>query len=176
MDRMRRDNEVILVDEADRPVGVEEKLIAHQNGGRLHRAFSVFIVNSAGLMLLQRRSMAKYHFGGLWTNACCSHPHPGESLLDAARSRLREELGIDIELRPAFSFIYRATDAASGLTEHELDHVFLGRFDGQPIAHPDEIDDWKWIEPADLKVDVLAHPDQYTPWFRISLERVVRLI
>ena len=100
--------QVILVDEQDRPVGVEEKLKAHENGGRLHRAFSIFVFNSAGQMLLQRRSRRKYHFGGLWTNACCSHPHPGESLEHSARARLNKEFGFNVPLSEAFSFTYRA--------------------------------------------------------------------
>ena len=126
---------VVLVDEQDRPLGTAAKLEAHQSGGRLHRAFSVFIFDSAGRMLLQRRGAGKYHFGGLWTNACCSHPQRDEPVVEAARPRLREEFGFDAELTPAFTFIYRATDPASGLTEHEFDHVFFGRFDGEP--HPD---------------------------------------
>ncbi len=165
--------QIILVDENDQPLGFEEKLKAHENGGRLHRAFSVFVFNSAGQMLLQRRSRRKYHFGGLWTNACCSHPHPGESLEQSARTRLNDEFGFDIPLNEAFSFTYRASDAASGLTEHEFDHVLIGRFDGQPRPNPDEIGDWKWIAPADLREDVDRHPQEYTPWFKIALDRVL---
>ncbi len=175
MERPRLPDEVILVDEADREVGTAEKLSAHQNGGRLHRAFSVFIFNSAGQMLVQRRSTAKYHFGGLWTNACCSHPRPGESMAAAARIRLKQEFGIDAELRPAFSFIYRAVDNASGLTEYEIDHVFTGRFDGEPSPNPEEIDEWKWVDRGALTSDVQARPERYSPWFRIALERVLDL-
>src|SRR4051794_23646258 len=136
-------DELILVDEHDNPVGYSAKLAAHENGGRLHRAFSIFIFNSRGEMLLQRRAAGKYHFGGLWTNACCSHPRRGESTVDAAHKRLREELGLDTDLREIFSFTYRATDSVSGLTEHEFDHVFVGRFDGTPLPNAGEIDDWK---------------------------------
>jgi isopentenyl-diphosphate Delta-isomerase len=166
--------QVILVDENDQPIGIEDKLKAHQNGGRLHRAFSVFVFNSAGQMLLQRRSRRKYHFGGLWTNACCSHPHPGESLEKSARARLSDEFGFDIALTEAFSFTYHATDAASGLTEHEFDHVLIGRFDGQPSPNPDEIDEWKWVAPDELGQDVQRHPQDYTPWFKTCLEQVLR--
>ncbi len=166
--------QVILVDENDQPLGIEDKLKAHQNGGRLHRAFSVFVFDSAGRMLLQRRSRRKYHFGGLWTNACCSHPNPGELLEQGARARLRDEFGIDIPLTESFGFIYRAADPASGLTEHEFDHVLIGRFDGQPRPNPNEIDEWKWVEPDDLRKDVERRPQEYTPWFKICLEQVLR--
>jgi isopentenyl-diphosphate delta-isomerase len=166
--------QVILVDENDQPLGTEDKLMAHQNGGRLHRAFSIFVFNSAGQMLLQRRSRHKYHFGGLWTNACCSHPRPGESLEQGARTRLNNEFGFEVPLKESFSFTYRATDAASGLTEHEFDHVLIGRFDGQPRPNPDEIDEWKWVTPNHLREDVQRHPQDYTPWFQLCLEQVLR--
>ena len=166
--------QVILVDENDQPVGIDDKLKAHQNGGRLHRAFSVFVFNSAGEMLLQRRSLRKYHFGGLWTNACCSHPDPGQPLERAARTRLSDEFGFDVPLDEAFSFTYRATDAASGLTEHEFDHVLIGRFDGQPHPNPDEIGEWRWAAPDELRRDLERHPQDYTPWFKIALEQVLR--
>lgn len=167
-------DEVILVDENDRAVGTAPKLAVHQNGGQLHRAFSVFIFNSAGQMLLQRRSAGKYHFGGLWTNACCSHPVTGTPLADCARSRLRHELGINVPLEERFSFVYRAHDPASGLTEHEFDHVLVGRFDGKPEPNPEEVESFTWVHPDDLARDVEAHPERYTPWFRLVLERVVR--
>jgi isopentenyl-diphosphate Delta-isomerase len=165
---------VVLVDEEDRPLGTAPKLEAHQSGGRLHRAFSVYIFDSAGRMLLQRRAAGKYHFAGLWTNACCSHPQPDEPVADAARARLREEFGFDAELTPAFTFTYRATDPASGLTEHEFDHVFFGRFDGEPLPAPAEIGEWRWIPLPELAADVKARPERYTPWFRIALDEVLR--
>ena len=168
-------DELILVDEHDNPVGFAPKLAAHQNGGRLHRAFSIFIFNAAGQMLLQRRAAGKYHFGGLWTNACCSHPRRGQSTIDAAHQRLREEFGFDTDLSERFTFIYRATDPTSGLTEHEFDHVFTGRFDGLPKPNPEEIGEWNWMPPAQLLSDVRARPDAYTPWFRLALERVLSL-
>jgi isopentenyl-diphosphate delta-isomerase len=167
------EDDVILVDEADRPVGVMEKLAAHQLGGRLHRAFSVFIFNSAGRMLLQRRAPKKYHFGGLWTNACCSHPRRGEELLASARKRLRHEFGFDVPLEERFGFVYRAEDPASGLTEHEFDHVLAGTFDGTPQPNPDEIVEWRWVEPRELMQDVEQHPERYTPWFKLVLSRVL---
>jgi isopentenyl-diphosphate delta-isomerase len=166
-------DDLILVDEHDNPVGFETKLSAHQNGGKLHRAFSVFIFNARGEMLIQRRAAGKYHFGGLWTNACCSHPRRGQTTIDAAHLRLREELGFDTELREVFSFTYRATDPASGLTEHEFDHVFVGRFDGAPAPNAGEIDDWKWIATGELLADLRANPQAYTPWFALVVERVI---
>jgi isopentenyl-diphosphate delta-isomerase len=166
-------DEIVLVDEQDRPVGYAAKLPPHQNGGRLHRAFSVFVFNRRGEMLLQQRAAGKYHFGGLWSNACCSHPRRGQDVADAAAARLRYEFGFDAPLTPLFTFIYRAEDPASGLTEHELDHVFTGAFDGIPQPNPSEVGDWKWVAPADLHADVLANPDRYTPWFKLVLERVL---
>lgn len=166
-------DELILVDEQDRPVGFAEKLSAHQNGGRLHRAFSVFIFDSTGRMLLQKRHPAKYHFGGLWTNACCSHPRRGEETEAAAHRRLREEFGFDTPLRPLFTFVYRAHDDASGLTENEVDHVFVGRFDDRPNPNGEEISDFRWIEPPALRDDLIAKPQNYTPWFRKVIERVL---
>src|SRR3954454_10378832 len=171
--RITRDA-VVLVDEHDRPLGVEAKLKAHEAGGRLHRAFSVFLFDAAGRMLLQRRAAGKYHFGGLWAKACCRHPQWGEDVVSGARARLREELGVDADLAEAFTFVYRAADPASGLTEHEFDHVLFGRFDGRPRPDPAEVADWKWVDPAELARDVAAHPERYTPWFRIALDRVLR--
>jgi isopentenyl-diphosphate Delta-isomerase len=166
-------DEVILVDEHDQPLGVLPKLAAHERGGQLHRAFSVFVFNRAGQLLLQRRADAKYHFGGLWTNTCCSHPRLDCALIDFARARLRAEMGIDVALEEAFSFVYRATDARSGLTEHEYDHVLFGHFDGDPRPDPSEVGDWKWVDTSALRDDVAEHPDRYTPWFRLVLERVL---
>ena len=169
-------DQVILVDESDQPIGFAPKLAAHQEGGRLHRAFSVFIFDSAGRMLLQRRAASKYHFGGLWTNACCSHPGAGRPLAESARARLRHEFGFDAPLQELFSFVYRADDPASGLTEHEFDHVLVGTFDGEPEPNPDEIGAWKWIDPQELMEDVDRSPERYTPWFKLVLRRVVEQI
>lgn len=164
--------EVVLVDEMDRRAGVCSKLAAHENGGRLHRAFSVFIFDPAGRMLLQRRSADKYHFGGLWTNACCGHPRPGEDVSEAASRRLFEEMGIVPELTRATSFVYEAFDPQSGLTEREYDHVFHGRYDGEPEPDPDEADGWTWIYPEDLAADLRESPGSYTPWFPLAAERL----
>ena len=167
--------EIILVDEQDREVGFAEKVDAHRDGGRLHRAFSIVLFNSRGEMLLQLRAAAKYHFGGLWTNACCGHPRRGEELEPAARRRLREELGIDAELREVFAFTYTATDPRSGLTENEFDHVFVARFDGQVAPDPDEMDDVRWIDCAELERDLGMRPEAYTPWFARVIERLPEL-
>jgi isopentenyl-diphosphate delta-isomerase len=163
---------VILVDELDHEIGVAEKLEAHQAPGRLHRAFSILIFDPGGRMLLQRRAAVKYHFGGLWTNACCGHPRPGEELVKAARRRMKEELGRDTELRPVFSFRYTARDEQSGLTEDELDHVLFGELVGEANPNPDEIDALRWVECDELVSDVKQNPEIYTPWFRLLLERL----
>ena len=165
---------VILVDEKDNPLGYEDKIRAHSNGGRLHRAFSIFIINSDKKMLLQLRSKAKHHFQDLWSNPCCSHPRKGERLEDAVHRKLKQEFGFDTGLKEKFSFVYRATDPKSSLTEHEFDHVFLGKYDGVPKPNPEEIDDWKWVSVDELKQDLEKNPGRYTPWFRPAFERLVR--
>ncbi len=162
---------VILVDERDREVGTEEKLEAHRLG-LLHRAISVFLFHPDGRLLLQQRHPDKYHSGGLWSNTCCSHPHPGEDTTEAASRRLREEMGIDCSLRPAFSFVYRVRFSDT-LFEHEYDHVFTGRYAGDPQPDPQEIVSWKWVEPAELNADVAARPERYTHWFRLILPRLL---
>lgn len=166
-------DDIVLVDEHDRPLGTCPKLAAHQNGGTLHRAFSVFLFDATRRMLLQQRAATKYHFGGLWTNACCSHPRPGEAVIDAARRRVREELGVDVELKAVLSFVYRAQDPQSGLTEHEYDHVFVGRLEGDAAPNPAEVAGVRWVETGELLDGVKAHPERYTPWFKIVLERVL---
>ena len=162
---------VILVDRVGREIGTEEKLKAHREG-KLHRAFSIFIFNRLGELLLQKRSKTKYHSGGLWTNTCCSHPRLGESDYCAARRRLNEEMGFDCELTELFSFIYHA-ELENSLFEHELDFVFVGRYDGQPVPNPDEVDDWKWMDVEKLRREVRENPERYTYWFRLILNRVL---
>lgn len=164
---------VILVDEHDRETGRMEKMEAHRQGV-LHRAFSVFIFNSAGEWLLQQRATGKYHSGGLWTNSCCSHPRPGETVADAALRRLGEEMGIAAPLTHRFQFIYKAA-LDHGLTEHELDHVFTGQFDGTPVLSPDEAMAWKWMSAAEIRAAIAANPEQFTVWFREVFEQVSRL-
>ena len=164
------DEQVVLVDSDDREIGQEDKLAAHQRGV-LHRAFSVFVLDDRGRMLLQRRAPDKYHSGGLWSNACCGHPRPGEAVGEGARRRLREEMGFDCPLEPAFVFTYEA-DVGSGLCEHEVDHVLIGRFNGRPTPDPAEADAWRWATVTDLARDVLHEPDHYTAWFKIAFERL----
>lgn len=162
---------ITLVDEHDNVIGHEEKMKAHENGGKLHRAFSIFIFNNKNEMLIQQRSVKKYHFGGLWTNTCCSHPNEGESLEEATHRKLNQEFGFNTEIKEKFSFIYKDTDKNSGLTEHEFDHVFTGEFNGTPQPNPEEIDDFRWISVANLKLDIKLHPEKYTPWFKIAISK-----
>ncbi len=161
---------VVLVDENDNEIGVEEKINAHRKG-LLHRAFSIFVFNSKNELLLQKRAADKYHSGGLWSNTCCSHPRPGENLKDAAHRRLQEEMGFDCSLREVFSFLYKKS-FDNGLTEHELDHVFFGKFDGIPKINNQEVDDYKLINFSDLRKDVKNNPSQYSFWFRLVLGKV----
>jgi isopentenyl-diphosphate delta-isomerase len=156
---------VVLVDDHDRPLGSAPKLDVHRPPGTLHRAVSVFVVNSAGAILLQRRAMSKYHFPGLWTNACCGHPRAEESVENAGKRRLAEEMGLAAELRPVGSFIYRADDPDSGLAEHELDHVLLANCDADPSPDSTEVDDWRWIDRDDLDDELNRKPQLFTPWF-----------
>ena len=170
------EEQVILVDGQDREVGSMAKLAAHQNGGVRHRAFSVFIVDARGRWLLQRRAAGKYHFPGLWTNACCSNPRPGEGTEAAAHRRLHEELGFDCPLNEKFQFEYQATSEAEGLTEHELDNVFTGVYGGEIQPNPDEVGKVRWVEPAALERELREHPEEFTPWFKLALERVRKVL
>jgi isopentenyl-diphosphate delta-isomerase len=163
---------VILVDAGDAAIGTVGKLEAHMRGA-LHRAFSVFVVNSSSQVLLQRRALGKYHGGGLWSNSCCGHPRPGEATEDAARRRLQEEMGIDCPVEPVFSFTYRA-EMPGGLTEHEIDHVFVGQFDGDPLPDPREVGEWEWVPAAAIRADIVAHPAAYTPWLETALSGLLR--
>ena len=158
---------VVLVDEADRELGTAEKLSVHRDG-RLHRAVSVFLFDGHGRWLLQRRADGKYHSPGLWSNTACTHPRPGELPEAAASRRLGEEMGVRCALRPAFARVYRAElDGPEPLVEHELDHVFVGRFDGEPVPAAAEVSGWRWVEADVLRADLGARPERYTPWFRL---------
>lgn len=160
---------VILVDEHDREIGTMEKMEAHRLG-KLHRAFSVVVFNSSGEMLIQKRASEKYHSAGLWSNACCSHPRPGEEIETAVRRRLREELGIDINPEFSFKFIY-SVRFPNNLIEHELDHVFVGTYDGEPTINKKEASDWKFIDPKTLATQINFEPESFTHWFKIILDR-----
>jgi len=162
--------QVILVDEQDNEVGVMEKILAHEKS-LLHRAFSVFIFNDKGDLLLQQRASSKYHSPGLWTNTCCSHPRPNETNLNAAKRRLKEEMGFECELEYKFNFIYKAK-LDQGLTEHELDHVFFGGFNGPIKPNEEEVSGWKFVEMNDVLNDIKSNPEKYTVWFKIIFERV----
>ena len=162
---------VVLVDEQDKQLGLMEKMEAHEKG-MLHRAFSVFIFDDAGNMLLQKRAESKYHSPSLWTNACCSHPRDGESVLKAAARRLQEELGFVCEIEKSFDFIYQA-QLDQGLTEHEFDHVLIGKYEGEIAMNPDEVMDYKYIPMDELLRDVAKNAENYTVWFKVALPTLV---
>ncbi len=161
---------VILVDSRDVTIGTAEKLLAHR-AGLLHRAFSVFVFNPSGALLLQRRARSKYHSPGLWSNTCCSHPAPGEDVLVAAHRRLREEMGLDCPLEFVFSFLYRAC-LGDSMCEHECDHVFVGRASRDPTPDTMEVDRFRWVDLPRLEQEVRRRPDRYTIWFRIALREL----
>lgn len=165
--------ELILVDTKDQEIGSCEKLAAHVRP-TLHRAFSVFLY-SDGQMLLQRRSQSKYHSGGLWTNACCSHPRIGETLEESTTRRMAEELGVSVPLTELFSFVYCA-HFADNLWEHEYDHVFLGEYRGMPEFNPEEAEQMRWISFSDLRRELVEQPEMYTVWFHIAAPRVLDLL
>ncbi len=166
------EEQVILVEADDRPTGTMGKLEAHRRGA-LHRALSVFGFDAQGRLLLQQRAPGKYHSGGLWTNTCCSHPRPGEDTAAAAGRRLREEMGMNFPVTPAFTFLYRA-DFPNGLIEHELDHVFFGVCTGVPQPDPTEVSAWRYITLPDLAAEAAAHPERFTAWLAICLPEVIR--
>lgn len=158
---------VILVNEQDEAIGTMEKMEAHRMP-HLHRAFSIFLFNRQGEMLLQRRALTKYHSGGLWTNACCSHPYPDEAVADAAHRRLHEELGISTPIKPAFTFTYQA-EFDNGLFEHEFDHVFVGVHEGIVYPNPAEVADYCYKSIEAIQYDLEHFPASYTPWFKIAM-------
>ena len=164
-------DEVILVDSDDNFLGTMEKMKAHQLG-ELHRAFSIYIINNEGEFLLQRRAADKYHSAGLWTNTCCSHPRPNESTMAAAIRRLYEEMGMATSLTHLYHFTYKA-EFDNGLTEHELDHVYLGTFNDAPNPDPNEVMEWKYMSTEEIIKDVKEHPEDYTEWFKQSYEIVI---
>jgi isopentenyl-diphosphate Delta-isomerase len=169
MDKSMTEN-VILVDKLDNPVGEMEKMEAHEKA-ILHRAFSVFVFNDNDELMLQQRAFTKYHSPGLWTNTCCSHPRPGEDTEAAAHRRLIEEMGFDCEVEKIFDFIYKA-GLDKGLTEHEFDHVFVGRYNQPPVINTQEAESWKWMKMDAIAEDMKSNPESYTVWFRIAFDRV----
>ncbi len=165
------DDMLILVDRDDCQWGKLEKKLVHEIGA-LHRAFSVFIFNTQGELLLQQRADDKYHSGGLWTNTCCSHPRHGEDLYDAVNRRLAEEMGLQCHVAHAFHFTYRA-ELDNGLTEHELDHVFMGVSDQRPQPDANEVEQWKYMQPESALEDMRGKPGTYTAWFPLALQRIL---
>ncbi len=162
--------QVIVIDGDDAPVGTMDKMAAHVEGV-LHRAFSVFVFNTKGQLLLQQRALSKYHSGGKWTNTCCSHPRPGEDTLLAAHRRLAEEMGMACELHYLFNFTYKA-EVENELIEHELDHVFYAISDVQPVPEPEEVAAYKYVDMETLKYELENNACKYTKWLKICFERV----
>ena len=169
-----KEEEVILVDVNDTPVGTMPKMEAHEKA-ILHRAFSVFILNKEGQLMLQQRALHKYHSPGLWTNTCCSHQRMGETNLEAGARRLQEEMGFETPLEELFSFIYKAP-FDNGLTEHELDHVLLGHHNAVPEINTEEVASWKWMDLDKVAKEIITMPDQYTVWFKIIFDRFYKHI
>ena len=161
---------VILVDENDNPLGEIEKIEAHKKA-LLHRAFSIFIFNDRDELMLQQRAAHKYHSPELWTNTCCSHPKPGETLSEAAHRRLPQEMGFDCKMEKIFDFIYKAK-LDKDLTEHEFDHVFFGRYNKSPHINREETGKWKWMKMEDIDDDMKTQPENYTVWFRLAFQKV----
>lgn len=164
-----KEERVILVNEKDEKVGLMPKQEAHEKGV-LHRAFSVFIFNDKNELMLQQRAFHKYHTPGLWANTCCSHQRDGESSIEAGKRRLYEEMGFSTDLKETTTFIYKAA-FDNGLTEHELDHILVGKYSGEPKINPEEVAAWKWMELEEVKNDIQKNPDIYTPWFKIIFDK-----
>ncbi|PWA09978.1 isopentenyl-diphosphate Delta-isomerase [Flavobacterium laiguense] len=162
------EEQVILVNELDQQIGLMPKLEAHEKA-ILHRAFSVFVLNDKNEIMLQQRAHQKYHSPLLWTNTCCSHQRDGETNIQAGNRRLFEEMGFNTELKELFHFIYKAP-FDNGLTEHELDHVMIGYYNGEPLINREEVEDWKWMKIEDIKEDMLLNPEIYTVWFKIIFD------
>ncbi|GAA0871992.1 isopentenyl-diphosphate Delta-isomerase [Gangjinia marincola] len=168
------EEQVILVNENDEQTGIMPKLEAHEKGV-LHRAFSVFIYNDKGELMLQQRAKSKYHSPGLWTNTCCSHQRVGEDNISAGKRRLEEEMGFTTSLENITSFIYKAP-FDNGLTEHEYDHILVGYYQDAPKVNPKEVEDWKWMKLEDVKKDISLNPDVYTAWFKIIFDKYYNYI
>lgn len=164
---MKEEN-VILVTTNDEQIGLMPKMEAHEKAV-LHRAFSVFVLNEKNEIMLQQRASHKYHSPLLWTNTCCSHQRDGETNLQAGNRRLQEEMGFETELKELFHFIYKAP-FDNGLTEHELDHVMIGYYNGEPKINPEEVENWKWMGIEEVQKDMQSHPEVYTVWFKIIFD------
>ncbi len=169
-----QEEKVILVNEKDEQIGLMPKMEAHEKG-LLHRAFSVFIFNSKNQLMLQQRAHSKYHSPGLWTNTCCSHQREGESNVEAGKRRLQEEMGFSTDLKDTISFIYKAP-FDNGLTEHEFDHILVGKFNDNPRLNPEEAEDYKWLSLEEVKEDMKNNPGIYTEWFKIIFDKYYQTI
>ncbi|WP_248723552.1 isopentenyl-diphosphate Delta-isomerase [Seonamhaeicola sp. ML3] len=163
------EEKVILVNENDEQIGLMPKMEAHKKAV-LHRAFSVFVFNDKNELMLQQRALDKYHSPGLWTNTCCSHQRDGESNIQAGKRRLQEEMGFVTELQESISFMYKAP-FDNGLTEHEYDHVLLGKYNDEPIINPNEVASWKWMPLEAVKLDISLNPALYTEWFKVIFDK-----
>ena len=166
--------EVILVDNNDVQTGTMEKMEAHKKG-ELHRAYSIFIFDSKKELLLQKRAFHKYHSGELWTNTCCSHPEPEENIIASAHKRLHEEMGFDCNFEHVFNIIYKA-ELNNELIEHELDHVFIGYYDGNPTINKEEVSEWKFMPKDEIQQSLKQNPELYTAWFKIIFPKVIEFI
>ena len=164
-----KEEQVILVNENDEKIGLMAKQEAHIKGV-LHRAFSVFIFNDKNELMLQQRALHKYHTPGLWANTCCSHQRDGETSVEAGKRRLMEEMGFSVDLKETTTFIYKAP-FDNGLTEHELDHILVGSYEGHPEINPEEVASWKWMDLEMVREDIKNNPDIYTPWFKIIFDK-----
>ena len=164
-----KEEHVILVNEQDEQIGLMPKLEAHQKA-LLHRAFSVFIFNDKNELMLQQRALDKYHSPGLWTNTCCSHQRDGETNIEAGKRRLQEEMGFVVDLQESISFMYKAP-FDNGLTEHEYDHVLLGKYNNEPVINMSEVASWKWMLIEEVKDDIAIHPELYTEWFKVIFDK-----
>lgn len=170
---MSNEAQIQLVDHNGELLGYCDKLAAHQDGGKLHRAVSVLLINSAGEVLIQRRAEQKYHFAGQWANSCCTHPYGDESPIDAAKRAMATELGVTgVDAKEVAQFVYRACDRATGLWEHEYDHLFCGRYDGEPSPDQAEVSAIRWVAPQFLVNELRESPDAYAPW----LHEIVRVL
>jgi len=168
------EEKVILVNQNDEQIGLMPKMEAHEKG-LLHRAFSVFVFNEKNELMLQQRAHTKYHSPGLWTNTCCSHQREGESNIAAGKRRLQEEMGFSTDLKDTISFIYKAP-FDNGLTEHEFDHILVGKFQEEPNLNADEAAAWKWMPLEDVKKDMTENPSIYTEWFKIIFDKYYQTI
>lgn len=168
------EEKVILVNDRDEQIGLMPKMEAHEKG-LLHRAFSVFVFNDRNELMLQQRAYSKYHSPGLWTNTCCSHQREGESNIEAGKRRLQEEMGFSTDLKDTISFIYKAP-FDNGLTEHEYDHILVGKFSNEPNLNPDEAAAYKWLPLEEVKEDMKVNPDIYTEWFKIIFDKYYQTI